>query len=533
MSLAAAGQDDEALTAVQEAAGALADAETGEEWAERARVLQNLSVRLAAGGHHAEAVEAIEEAVRIRRALARAEPGRFRPDLAAALHNMSADLAASGQDGRALDAITEAVAIRRELAARSHVHARDLASSLRILSIRLAADGRPAEAADAAGESASIFRSLTARKPDRFRPELAMSLSTLSSRLGTVGRHHEALAVAEECVGLRRILAAAAPDAYLPELAISLNNLSVSLARAGQPQKALAAAEETVRIRRDLAAAHPELYTADLATSLNTFGVDLGDAGRHPEALTALHEAVWLLRPLAASDPRAALPDLVMSLNNLCEQFAAMGRHAEAEEQVARLRTEYKDNSWATGIILLGQGQWSAEDDNIAAAITDARDALDLLEADAPAQAEAHRFLRRLRRQDPGQFDLAWDDARGGQAPWLRYLDGDRHLADEIDRWVTAPALEEEEALLAADPRLVSEEAEAVLDHLIDDNPGNRWLHMHRDILREARIGGVEDAYARHRRLLWREGTAKALATWFGAAREDLRDVLAEERCCC
>ncbi len=44
-----------------------------------------------------------------------------------------------------------------------------------------------------------------------------------------------------------------------------------------------------------------------------------------------------------------------------------------------------------------------------------ARDALDLLQADAPAQAKGRQFLRSLRREDPGQFDLAWEDARGDQ----------------------------------------------------------------------------------------------------------------------
>ena len=177
-------------------------------------------------------------------------------------------------------------------------------------------------------------------------------------------------------------------------------------------------------------------------------------------------------------------------------------------------------------MILLGQGQWSAEDGDVTATITGARDALDLLQADAPAQAKGRQFPRGLRREDPGQFDLAWDDARGDQSAWLRHLDRDQLLAGQIDRWMAAPTMEEEEAFLAANPQLVSEEAEAVLDHLIDDNPGNRWLHMHRDIIWAA---SVKDAYAQHRKLLWREGVAKALATWFSAAREELRGVMAEE----
>ena len=533
--LGAVGRDTEALAAAEEAVRVrreLTETHPDRYLPTLASSLNNLSVDLTRAGRPVEDSLAVTaEAVRIRRALARAEPSRFRADLAAALHNMSADLAATGQGGLALEAIQEAVVIRRSLAeAGPGLYDADLASSLRNLSIRLAADGRPAEAADAAEESAGLFRSLAERKPSTFRPDLATSLGTLSTRLGSVGRQQEALAAIEECAQLRRALATAAPDAYLPELAISLNNLSVSLSRAGQPQRALAVAEETVQIRRSLAARHPRRYAADLATSLNTLGVAQGDAGRHPEALAALREAVQHLRPLAASDPRGFLPDLVMSLNNLSEQLAALGRRGEAWQVFVRLLAEHRSDAWATGMILLGRGAWSAEGGNVAAAITDARDAIELLQPDAAAQARARPFLRSLRRADPEGFDRAWDNVRGNLPAWLRHLDHDPLVGEQIHHWLASPTLEEEEAFLAANTRLVSEEAEAVLDHLIDDNPGNRWLRIHRDIIRAAQVGSVDDAYAQHRELLWREGVTKALAAWVSAAEEELQGVLAEER---
>jgi hypothetical protein len=533
--LGAVGRQAEALASIEEAVRIrreLAATDPDRYLPALATSLNNLSVDLTRAGRPAEdSLAATAEAVRIRRTLARAQPDRYCSDLAAALHNMSADLAAAGQDSRALDAIQEAVAIRHELAAtRPYLYAADLASSLRNLSIRLAAAGRPTVAVDAAKESVGIIRSLAERQPDAFRPELATSLSTLSSRLGAVGRHQEALAAVEECARLRRALATAAPDAYLSELAISLNNLSVSLSRVGQPQQALAAAEETVQIRRSLAAARPRRYAADLATSLNTLGVDLGDAGRHREALAALQEAVRLLRPLAASHPRSAVPDLVMSLNNVCEQLGTLGQRAEAGQLFAELLTEHHGDPWATALILLGRAQWSAEGGNVAVAITHIRDAIDLLQEDAPAQAKARRFLRSLRWEGPEAFDQAWDHARGNLPAWLRHLDHDQILVEQIHRWIDSPDLEDEEALLAANPGLACEEAEAILDHLIDDNPGNQWLHMHRDLIRAARAASVEDAYAQHRKLLWREGVTKALATWFGAASEELRDVMTKER---
>lgn len=138
--------------------------------------------------------------------------------------------------------------------------------------------------------------------------------------------------------------------------------------------------------------------------------------------------------------------------------------------------------------------------------------------------------MGRDRRADAGHFDMAWDDARGSQPIWLRYLEHDRSVADQVHRWLMYQPLEEEEAFLAANPQLVSEETEAVLDHLIDDNPGNRWLHVHRDIIRAARAQSIEYAYAQHRELVWREGTARAIAAWISAAEEELQGVLAEER---
>lgn len=534
--LNAIGRYAEALSATEEAMQIrrdLAAADPGRYLPALATSLNNLSVDLAkaAGRPATQALAATAEAVRIRRDLARAEPDRFRPALAAALHNMSADLAATGQDGHALEVIQEAVAIRRSLAtARPGRYDADLASSLRDLSIRLAAAGRPAEAVDAAEESAGLFRSLAERQPGIFRADLATSLGTLSTRLGAVRRDQEALAAVEECVRLRRELTATAPGAYRPALATALNNLSVSLSRAGRTREALAAGEEAVQIRRVLAADQPGRFAAELATSLNNLAVDLGDAGRHLEALGTLREAVGQLRPLVASDPRRFLPDLVMSVCNLSEQLAMLGRRDEARQVFAPLLAEHQGDAWATGTILLGRGMRSAEDGCVATAVTYARDAIDLLQTDALAQAKARRYLRNLRRADPEGFDQAWVDGRGGLPAWLRHLDHDQLTDEQMHRWINSPSLEEEEAFLVSNTDLVSEEAEAVLDHLIDGNPGNRWLHMHRDIIRAARTTSVGDAYAQHRAMLWREGAAKALAAWLAAGEEELRGVLAEER---
>ncbi|WP_240677884.1 tetratricopeptide repeat protein, partial [Actinacidiphila soli] len=226
--------------------------------------LNNLSGRLGALGRREEALEAITEAVDIRRELARVRPDAFLPNLAASLNNLSADLGDLGQREEALKAITEAVDIRRELAR---------------------------------------------TRPDAFLPNLAGSLNNLSGRLGALGRREEALEAITEAVDIRRELARVRPDAFLPDLAASLNNLSGRLGALGRREEALEAIAEAVQADRELARVRPDAFLPDLAASLNNLSADLGDLGRREEALEAITEAVDIRRELARVRPDAFLPD--------------------------------------------------------------------------------------------------------------------------------------------------------------------------------------------------------------------------------
>ena len=85
-------------------------------------------------GRREEALEAITEAVQIRRQLAAARPDAYLPDLATSLNNLSVDLGDMGRRQDALEAITEAVEIRRQLAARwPDAHLDELEQSLQVL----------------------------------------------------------------------------------------------------------------------------------------------------------------------------------------------------------------------------------------------------------------------------------------------------------------------------------------------------------------------------------------------------------------
>ncbi|MFE7058885.1 ATP-binding protein, partial [Streptomyces californicus] len=73
-------------------------------------------VDLGEAGRRAEGLDAIQEAVTIRRALAEANPDVHLPNLAKALNNLSVDLGEAGRRAEGLDAIQEAVGHYRALA---------------------------------------------------------------------------------------------------------------------------------------------------------------------------------------------------------------------------------------------------------------------------------------------------------------------------------------------------------------------------------------------------------------------------------
>ena len=117
---------------------------------ERARVLNNLGVRLSAVGRREEALAAAEEATGTYRELAHARPEAFLPDLAGSLSNLGNRLSEVGRREEALAAAEEATAIRRQLAqARPEAFLPDLAISLSLLGDLLAENGRDEDAFDA------------------------------------------------------------------------------------------------------------------------------------------------------------------------------------------------------------------------------------------------------------------------------------------------------------------------------------------------------------------------------------------------
>ena len=331
--------------AVQRAQRALDEDDAEETRAALAVALHSLGTSLGKElGRHREALDAFDEALRLRRDLATQEPARHSPDLARSLNNLGANLRELGCHQEALDAHEEALQLWRDLAVQQPArHSPDLARSLNSLGASLEELGRHREALDAFDEALRLRRDLATQEPARHTPDLATSLSNLGASLEELGRHREALDADKEALRLRRDLAAQEPARHTPDLATSLNNLGASLRALGRHREALDADEEALRLWRDLATQEPARHTPDLAASLNNLGVSLWKLGCHQEALDAHEEALRLWRGLATQEPARHSPHLAGSLTNLGISLRELGRHQEAldaDEESLRLRRD-------------------------------------------------------------------------------------------------------------------------------------------------------------------------------------------------
>jgi tetratricopeptide (TPR) repeat protein len=304
--------------------------------AERAQLLNILSILLRDLGQREAALGAVNEAVTIYRKLPNPQSDSFLVDLVAALNNQSNCLADLARPSDALAAIEEAVtACQTLIAARPDNFRPDLAMTLNNQSLRLAGLGRPEEAMVAIEKAATLYRQLVGARPNIYVPDLAMAVNNQSLRLADLGRREEALTAMKEAVTIYRQLANAWPDAYLPNIAGALYNQSALLTKFDRQAEALAVLEEAILIYRRLAEAIPEAYLHNLAGMLENRSAIQAKSGRREEAIKTIREAVAMYRSL----PDAYLPDRLTALKQLLMALSGMQRWEEGsiamEEAVA------------------------------------------------------------------------------------------------------------------------------------------------------------------------------------------------------
>jgi tetratricopeptide (TPR) repeat protein len=549
--LAEAGRYDNALSASREAVAHYRSLSTDTpdlHTAGLALALNNHSSRLGEVGLHDEAVVAIREAVEHYRTLAEASPKRHRPELARALSRLAEHLATAGSNDDALAASHETLAHRRALAADDPArHAGELASELCRRSLQLASSGNHEAALESSQESVAQFKALMAVDPERHRDGFASALAIHAPHLRRVGRSDDALAAIQQAVELRRRMAATNPRRHLPDLAASLEGLSTSLSAMNRQHDAISAAEEAVKLQRTLAAGAPVLHGADLTRSLRMLARRLGEANHTEKAIAAAEESVECDRTLAAEDPARHLPDLVDSLGVLVVYLSAAGRSSDslaamqervdherrltADDPIRRLpglaqslgvlsialrdaghddavREAFGhdlatsgDDRWARGVLLLVRSRAFLAAQELAAAISDAWEAISCFGRDELShRGEARTLLRSLRhgpQSDPAGFDLAWAQAVDRDQPaWLHQFDDDRELVALLANWLSASTVERSQAFAIEHAEVIlGEKAETALEHMVDSSTWATRILAHIDLVHTARDTGFEAAY--------------------------------------
>ncbi|MEV6798600.1 tetratricopeptide repeat protein [Micromonospora rifamycinica] len=171
-------------------------------------------------------------------------------------------LAETGRRAEALDASQQSVDLRRELTTTNRdTYLPQLALSLNNYAVRLAQTGQRTEALDASQEAVYLRRELAATNRDVYLPNLATSLNNHAIRLAQAGRHTEALDASQEAVDLRRELTTTNRDAHLPDLAMLLWNVGyVGLKVGSVTEEVIASTAEGVRYFDELAAAEPAAF---------------------------------------------------------------------------------------------------------------------------------------------------------------------------------------------------------------------------------------------------------------------------------
>ncbi|MFF0312998.1 tetratricopeptide repeat protein [Streptosporangium sp. NPDC004379] len=296
----------------------------------RARIHEDLAVRMSYAGLHARALTEGRQATRLWDHLARTIPYAYLPELAGSLINHAGRLAEVGRRADAVIFSEAAVGLYRELVSVDRdAFLSELAGSLIDHVGRLAEVGRRSEALALSHEAVDLRRELVTVNRDAFLPNLALSLTNHAVRLAEMGRRSEALALSHEAVDLWRELVSANRDTYLPNLANSLTLRAVGLAEMGRGSEALALSHEAVDLWRELVTVNRDAYLPELADSLHNHAVRLAEAGRQAEALTLSEEALHLRRELVTVNRDAYLPNLALTLTNHANRLAEEGR-AEA-----------------------------------------------------------------------------------------------------------------------------------------------------------------------------------------------------------
>ncbi|WP_189213721.1 hypothetical protein [Actinokineospora fastidiosa] len=319
-----------------EAAGTLAQSSASPAvWAEQAKRLNNLSIRLSAAGMHSQAVEAAKGSVALRQRLTDDDATADLFALNLSLNTYANCLSDNGRFDKALEVAEEVVRLSKLTA---DVDPGGSAHALYNLASRLADVGRNAEAKDTAKVALDEFRRLAIADPVRYGADEAMALNAYSQRLGDLGEFELALRFSTDAVALYRPLTAQLPDEYTEDLAGALGTRADLMAALGRMEEAALVVAESVGLFRTLA--HPDVQ--GFVNALNTNAECLADLGMPEEAAEVLAEALALLEPHRESESHTFALLHARALANRANALLEIGLLDEAASHYEKAVTAYR-----------------------------------------------------------------------------------------------------------------------------------------------------------------------------------------------
>jgi len=319
----------------------------GQNHPEVAKSLINLAVFLQTRGKLAEAETVSRQALALNRKL----HGNNHQLVATALNNLGCVLCLEGKLVEAEGIFSEVLAIQRKLLGNGHP---DVATALNNLARIYADQSKTREAESLYRETLALRRKLLGGE----HPDVAQTLDSLASTLQDQGSMAEAETLYRDALAIRK----KSLGTEHPDVALSLNNLADLLDDEDKHADAEAMQREALAMQRKLLGNdHP-----DVARSLCNLARMLRQQGKADDVGPLLQEALATQRKLLGDDH----PDVAISLEELAEVHSAGGRHEAAEallRESLNLREKRLPDDWLTfstrsalGETLLAQGQHAA-----------------------------------------------------------------------------------------------------------------------------------------------------------------------------
>ncbi|MEM8599832.1 MAG: tetratricopeptide repeat protein, partial [Bacteroidota bacterium] len=288
--------------------------------------LNNLALRHALLGRHAEADTLYRRALR----MTEATLGPEHPDVAVTLTNHAILLQERGRYTEAADHFRRALGIvEADLPEQPAPEAlRELAQMLNNTAVALVEVGRLGEAETLHARALDLRQAEAEAHPDdsEAQQDVANTLSNLAGLRQAQGRYVEGRSLAEWAVAVME--ATLGPDD--PALGASLNNLAAAHATLADYTRAEALHRRALALHRNV--------PADRALSLSNLAGVLDAAGRTAEAEPLYREA--LVTAEAALGPEH--PATLITLNNLAAFLRGQGAFAEAERRYRDALTRFE-----------------------------------------------------------------------------------------------------------------------------------------------------------------------------------------------